>query len=71
VGLLKWIRGNEKSGAAAVMSGGLGALDEAFHPNRHKQMELVEEQKERKHDVANGADVDLDRGVVVLRRPRQ
>jgi hypothetical protein len=70
MGLLRWMRGDEKSGTAGAMSAALGVLDEAFHPSRHKQMELIEEQKERKHDVANGADVDLDRGVIVLRRPK-
>ena len=70
MGLLRWMRGDEKSGTATAMSAAMGVLDEAFHPSRHKQMELVEEQKERKHDVANGADVDLERGVIVLRRPK-
>jgi len=70
MGLLRWMRGDEKSGTATAMSAAMGVLDEAFHPSRHKQMELVEEQKQRKHDVANGADVDLERGVIVLRRPK-
>ena len=70
MGLLRWMRGDEKSGTASAMSAALGVLDEAFHPSRHKQMELVEEQKERKLDVANAADVDLERGVIVRRRPK-
>src|ERR1043165_7502854 len=70
MGLLRWMRGDEKAGTASAMSAALGVLDEAFHPSRHKQMELIEEQKERKLDVANAADVDLERGVIVLRRPK-
>jgi hypothetical protein len=69
VGLLRWMRGDEKSGASAAMAGGLGGIAEIFQPSRLKQTEHVEKQKERRIDVANGTGVDLERGVVVLRRP--
>jgi hypothetical protein len=69
VGLLRWMRGDESSGASAAIAGGLGGIAEIFQPSRHKQTEHVEKLKERRIDVANGTGVDLERGLVVLRRP--
>jgi hypothetical protein len=65
---MRWMRGGEENSAAsAVMSAGMAEIDGLFRPSKHKQTEHVEESKRRRIDVANGADVDLERGVVVVR----
>jgi hypothetical protein len=70
MGLMRWLRGGDDNAAAAsVISAGLAEIDGLFRPSKHKQTEHVEESKRRRVDVANGADIDLDRGVVRLRRP--
>jgi hypothetical protein len=68
MGLMRWMRGgDENTSATAVVSAGLAEIDGLFRPSKHKQTEHVEESKRRRVDVANGADVDLERGVVVVR----
>jgi hypothetical protein len=68
MGILRWLRGGDENGAAAsVISAGLAEIDGLFRPSKHKQTEHVEESKRRRIDVANGAGIDLDRGVAVLR----
>ncbi len=68
MGLLRWLRGSDDSDAAtSVMSAGLAEIDGLFRPSKHKQTEHIEESKRRRVDVANGAGIDLERGIVVLR----
>jgi hypothetical protein len=68
MGLMRWMRGgDENTAATSVVSAGLAEIDGLFRPSKHKQTEHVEESKRRRIDVANGADVDLERGVVVVR----
>jgi hypothetical protein len=69
VGLLRWIRGgDENTTSTSMMSAGLAEIAGLFQPTRHKQTEHVEEASRRRLDVANGSGVDLDRGVIVIRR---
>ena len=71
MGLLKWIRGDdENSTSTAMMSAGLAEIAGLFQPTRHKQTEHVEETNRRRIDVANGTGIDLDRGVIILKRPK-
>jgi hypothetical protein len=71
MGLLRWLRGgDDNSAAASVISAGLAEIDGLFRPSKHKQTEHIEESKRRRIDVANGAGIDLDRGVAVI-RPKQ
>ena len=68
MGILRWLRGGDENGASAsVISAGLAEIDGLFRPSKHKQTEHIEESKRRRIDVANGAGIDLDRGVAVLR----
>ena len=68
MGLMRWMRGgDENSATAGAVSAGLAEIDGLFRPSRHKQTEHVEEAKRKRVDVANGAGVDLERGVVTLR----
>jgi hypothetical protein len=68
MGILRWLRGGEENGAAAsVISAGLAEIDGLFRPSKHKQTEHVEESKRKRIDVANGAGIDLDRGLAVIR----
>jgi hypothetical protein len=68
MGLLRWLRGgDDNSAAASVISAGLAEIDGLFRPSKHKQTEHIEESKRRRIDVANGAGIDLDRGVAVIR----
>ena len=68
MGLMRWLRGGEENSAAAgVISAGLAEIDALFRPSKHKQTEHVEETKRRRVDVQNGAGIDLDRGVAVIR----
>jgi hypothetical protein len=68
MGILRWLRGGDDNNAAAsVISAGLAEIDGLFRPSKHKQTEHVEESKRKRVDVANGAGIDLDRGVAVLR----
>jgi hypothetical protein len=68
MGLLRWLRGGDENNAAAgIMSAGMAEIDGLFRPSKHKQTEHIEESKRRRIDVANGAGIDLDRGVAVLR----
>ncbi|HEX6499624.1 MAG TPA: DUF6191 domain-containing protein [Micromonosporaceae bacterium] len=70
MGLLRWLRGgDENSAATAAISAGLAEIDGLFRPSKHKQTEHVEEMKRRRVDVGQGAGIDLDRGVAVI-RPR-
>ena len=70
MGFLRWLRGGEEnSSATAVVSAGLAEIDGLFRPSRHKQTEHIAESRRRRVDVANGAGVDLDRGIAVIRRP--
>lgn len=69
MGLLRWLRGgDDEAGATAMVSAGLAEIDGLFRPTKHKQTEHVQEASRRRVDVANGAGVDLDRGVAVIRR---
>lgn len=68
MGFLQWLRGTDNT-ATAMVSAGLAEIDGLFRPSKHKQTEHVEESKRRRIDVANSADVDLDRGVAVIRTP--
>lgn len=69
MGLLRWIRGgDDNSASTSMMSAGLAEIAGLFQPTRHKQTEHVEESSRRRLDVANGSGVDLDRGVIVIRR---
>lgn len=68
MGLMQWLRGNDDA-AVAMVSAGLAEIDGLFRPTKHKQTEHVEESKRRRVDVANGADVDLDKGIAVIRTP--
>ena len=71
MGLLRWIRGgDEDATSTSMMSAGLAEIAGLFQPTRHKQTEHVEEMSRRRVDVANGTGVDLDRGVVVIRRAK-
>ena len=68
MGLLRWMRGgDDNSAATSVVSAGLAEIDGLFRPSKHKQTEHVEESKRRRIDVANGAGIDLDRNVAVIR----
>jgi hypothetical protein len=68
MGILRWLRGGDENGAAAsVMSAGFAEMDALFRPNHHKQTEHIEESKRLRVDVANGAGIDLDRNIAVLR----
>ena len=68
MGLMRWMRGGEENSAtAAAVSAGLAEIDGLFRPSRHKQTEHVEEAKRKRVDVANGAGIDLERGVAMLR----
>ena len=72
MGILRWLRGGDENGAAAsAISAGLAEIDGLFRPSKHKQTEHVEESKRKRIDVANGAGIDLDRGVAVLRAKRK
>ncbi|HZN20228.1 MAG TPA: hypothetical protein VFB84_18865 [Micromonosporaceae bacterium] len=68
MGFLQWLRGSDST-ATAMVSAGLAEIDGLFRPSKHKQTEHVEESKRRRVDVANGADIDLDRGIAVIRTP--
>jgi hypothetical protein len=70
VGLLRWIRGDGNSTSTSMMSAGLAEIAGVFQPTRHKQTEHIEESNRRRLDATNGTGVDLDRGVIVIRRPR-
>jgi hypothetical protein len=68
MGILRWLRGgDENSAAASAVSAGLAEIDGLFRPSKHKQTEHVEESKRRRIDVSNGAGIDLDRNVAVIR----
>jgi hypothetical protein len=68
MGLMRWMRGSDDDASAtAVISAGLAEIDGLFRPSKHKQTEHVEASKRRRVDVANGAGVDLDTGVAVVR----
>lgn len=70
MGFMQWLRGKDDT-AVGMVSAGLAEIDGLFRPTKHKQTEHVEESKRRRVDVANGAGVDLDRGIAVLRTPGQ
>src|SRR2546429_130736 len=68
MGILRWLRGGDENGAAAsAISAGLAEIDGLFRPSKHKQTEHIEESKRKRVDVANGAGIDLDRNVAVIR----
>ena len=70
MGLLRWIRGDGNSTSTSMMSAGLAEIAGVFQPTRHKQTEHIEESSRRRLDATNGTGVDLERGVIVIRRPR-
>ena len=72
MGLLQWMRGDSDSPTSAMLAAGLGELGGVLSPGRQKQTELIQEQKNKRQDVHAGAPggVDLDRGVVVIRKRR-
>jgi hypothetical protein len=63
--------GDDNNAATAMVSAGLAEIDGLFRPSKHKQTEHVEESKRRRIDVANGAGVDLDSGVAIIRTTSQ
>jgi hypothetical protein len=68
VGLLRWLRGgDDNNSSTAAFSAGLAAIDGVFRPMKHKQTEHIQESKRLRVDVANGAGIDLDRNVAVIR----
>jgi hypothetical protein len=70
VGLLRWIRGgDDQDTATSMMSAGLAEIAGLFQPTRHKQTEHIEETTRRRLDVASANDIDLERGVAIIRRP--
>jgi hypothetical protein len=71
VGLLKWIRGDDdNSTSTGMLSAGLAEIAGVFQPTRHKQTEHVDETTRRRVEVGNGTGIDLDRGVIIVRRPK-
>ena len=68
MGLMRWMRGGDgDTSATTAISAGLAEIDGLFRPSKHKQTEHVEESKRRRLDVSNGAGIDLDQGVAVVR----
>jgi hypothetical protein len=69
MGLMRWLRGGDgsSSASAGALSSALAEIDGLFRPSRHKQTEYVESARRRRVDVHNGAGIDLDRGVAVIR----
>lgn len=66
---MRWLRGDdEDKSATSMMSAGLAEIAGLFQPTRHKQTEHVEEQSRRRLDLANASGIDLDQGVVIIRR---
>jgi hypothetical protein len=71
LGLLKWIRGDDENATStAMLSAGLAEVAGLFQPTRHKQTEHIDETTRRRIDVANGTGIDLERGVIIVRRPK-
>jgi hypothetical protein len=70
MGLMQWMRGGDDSTLADALSGGMAAIDQVFRPTRYQQYEFLQEARRRKVDVAQGDGVDLDRGIVIVRRPK-
>jgi len=71
MGLLQWMRGDSDSPTSAMLAAGLGELGGVLSPGKQKQTELIEQQKNKRQDVhASAPGLDLDRGVVVLRKRR-
>lgn len=69
MGLMSWLRGGEEdAGSTAALGSALAEMDALFQPSRHKQTEHVDETRHKRVDVSNGAGVDLERGIAVLRR---
>ncbi|HEY2949209.1 MAG TPA: hypothetical protein VGJ53_12565 [Micromonosporaceae bacterium] len=69
MGFMRWLRGgDENSTATSIVSAGLAEIDGLFRPSKHKQTEHVEESRRKRVDVTNGAGVDLDRGIAIIRR---
>lgn len=68
MGLMRWMRGSDDdNNATAALSAGLAEIDGLFRPSKHKQTEHVEETKRRRIDVSNGAGIDLEQGIAVVR----
>ena len=68
MGFMRWLRGgDDNSAATSAVSAGLAEIDGLFRPSKHKQTEHVEESKRKRVDVANGAGIDLERGLAVVR----
>ncbi len=71
MGLLRWIRGgDEDTASTSMMSAGLAEVAGLFQPTRHKQTEHIQETNRRRIEVANGAGIDLERGVLIVKRPK-
>ncbi len=72
MGLLQWFRGNGDT-ATAALSAAMAELEGFVNPGRKRQTELVEELKNKRHDIGNGTppDIDLIRGIAIIRlRPK-
>ena len=69
---MRWLRGgdDDDNAATSMMSAGLAEIAGLFQPSRHKQTEHVEETKRRQSTVAGANDIDLERGVAIIRRPK-
>jgi hypothetical protein len=71
MGLMRWLRGGSDNPAAtSAISAGLAEIDGLFRPSKHKQTEHVEQSKRRRVDIGNADEIDLERGVAVIRPPR-
>ena len=76
MGLMEWFRAGGGKGTSA-MTAAFGEIDGVFRPARKEQLTLIEEQKRRRidddsaDDGRGAVDVDLERGVAVVRVDRR
>ena len=77
MGLMEWFRAGGGGKGASAMTAALGEIDGIFRPARKEQLTLIEEQERRRidddsaDDGHGSVDVDLDRGVAVVRVDRR
>jgi len=76
MGLMDWFRAGGSGKGGSAMTAALGEIDGVFRPARKEQLTLIAEQKRRRidddsaddgHDPMGSVDVDLERGVAVVR----
>lgn len=72
MGLMEWFRAGGTGKGGSALTTALGEIDGVFRPARKEQLTLIEEQKRRRLNVQTGddVDVDLERGVAVVRLAR-